>query len=71
MTRVELASVLQRAGIAASDLRLGYLIGSAELEGLICSGARRNPLFQHTIVINGQIAGTWKRVLKNDADVQR
>lgn len=28
---------------------------------------RHNPLFQHTIVINGQIAGTWKRTLKKDA----
>jgi hypothetical protein len=26
--------------------------------------ARSNPLFMHTIVINGQIAGTWKRTLK-------
>jgi hypothetical protein len=30
---------------------------------------RHNPLFQHTIVINGQIAGTWKRTLKKDAVV--
>lgn len=28
---------------------------------------RHNPLFQHTIVINGHIAGTWKRTLKKDA----
>jgi hypothetical protein len=28
--------------------------------------ARQNPLFQHGIVINGQIAGTWKRTLKKD-----
>ena len=30
---------------------------------------RRNPLFQHTLVIDGQIAGTWKRTLKKDAAI--
>ncbi len=29
--------------------------------------SRNNPLFQHTILINGRIAGTWKRELKKDA----
>ena len=29
--------------------------------------ARSNPLFQHTLVINGQVGGTWKRTFKKDA----
>ncbi len=28
---------------------------------------RSNPLFQHAIVIGGQIAGTWKRTLGKNA----
>jgi hypothetical protein len=41
LTRSELALVLQRAGIPANSLRLGYLTMHAELDAVICSGARR------------------------------
>ena len=47
LTRMELASELRRAGIIASDLRLVYLIGGAELDGIICSGARRGKQFTY------------------------
>src|SRR5512145_2993430 len=40
LTRTELASNLDKAGIPAKGFRLGYLMMYAELEGLICSGAR-------------------------------
>ncbi len=49
-TRAELASALRRAGIASSDLRLVYLIASAELEGIICSGARRGKQFTYALL---------------------
>jgi hypothetical protein len=41
MTRAELGRLLTDGGIPASGLRLGYLIGHAELEGVLCSGPRR------------------------------
>ena len=51
LTRAELASVFQRAGIDASDLlRLTYLILNAELDGVICSGARRGKQFTYALL---------------------
>jgi Winged helix DNA-binding domain len=41
LTRPEIGRVLTDAGIPATSLRLGYFLGHAELEGLICSGPRR------------------------------
>ncbi|MEA2432595.1 MAG: hypothetical protein QOG54_52 [Actinomycetota bacterium] len=41
LTRKEIQAVFEGAGIDASGLRLGYLLGYAELEAVICSGARR------------------------------
>ena len=52
LLRSELAAALQRAGIAgAADdrLRLAYILMWAELEGIICSGARRGK--QHTYAL--------------------
>jgi uncharacterized protein YjbI with pentapeptide repeats len=50
LTRAELASVLRRAGIAAGELRLGYLLMHAELEGIVCSGARREKQFTYALL---------------------
>ncbi len=42
LTRLELVAVLQRAGIAVGDgQRYGTIIIHAELDGIICSGAKR------------------------------
>ena len=41
LTRVELGQALERAGIEASGLRLGYVLMRAELDGVIVSGALR------------------------------
>ena len=52
LTRLELASVLQQAGITTvtdDRLRLAYIMMQAELEGLICSGALRGK--QHTYAL--------------------
>jgi len=45
---------------------IGYTDRSAIFDAAYAQGldARHNPLFQHTIVIDGQIMGTWKRKLK-------
>ena len=40
MTREELRRALTDAGVPGTDLRLGYMLIDAELEGLICSGPR-------------------------------
>jgi Winged helix DNA-binding domain len=50
LTRPELAAVLEQVGIAASDLRLSYLMMQAELDGLICSGARRGKQFTYALL---------------------
>lgn len=51
LTRVELASELQQAGIdTAGELRMGYILMRAELEGIICSGARRGKQFTYALL---------------------
>ena len=50
LTRTELASALNRAGVPASGVRLGYLMIYAELEGLICSGGRRGKQFTYALL---------------------
>jgi hypothetical protein len=41
LTREELAGVLGSVGISTAGQRLAYLLGWAEIHGVICSGARR------------------------------
>lgn len=50
LTRAELASALQKVGINAEGLRLGYFMMSAELDGIICSGARRGKQFTYALL---------------------
>jgi hypothetical protein len=50
LTRAELAGVLKKAGISGVELRFTYLLMHAELEGLICSGARRGKQFTHALL---------------------
>lgn len=51
LTRIELASVLQQSGIAADDLRrVTYLIMRAELDGVMCSGARQGKQFTYALL---------------------
>ena len=50
LTRAELATVLKRAGIDASGLRLAYLIMRAELDAVICSGALRGKQFTYALL---------------------
>jgi hypothetical protein len=39
LTRTELAAELERAGIEASGLQLGYILMRAEIDAVLCSGA--------------------------------
>ncbi|HLG65632.1 MAG TPA: winged helix DNA-binding domain-containing protein [Ktedonosporobacter sp.] len=51
LTRDELASTLEQAGIAAaSGLRLIHIMMRAELDGVICSGARRGKQFTYALL---------------------
>ena len=51
LTRNELRVALQRAGIATDDrLRLTYIMVFAELEGVVCSGARRGRQFTYALL---------------------
>ncbi len=51
LTRAELVSVLQRAGIATDDLlRFTYIMIRAELDGIVCSGARRGKQFTYALL---------------------
>jgi hypothetical protein len=51
LTRAELATVLQQAGIATvNGQRTGQIIMRAELDGIICSGARRGKQFTYALL---------------------
>lgn len=50
LTRTELGSALEKVGIIAEGVRLGYFMMSAELDGLICSGARRGKQFTYALL---------------------
>jgi winged helix DNA-binding protein len=51
LTRPELVSVLQQAGIATDDLqRFTYIMMRAELDGIVCSGARRGKQFTYALL---------------------
>ena len=50
LTRTELGAALEKAGIVAEGVRLGYFMMSAELDGVICSGARRGRQFTYALL---------------------
>ncbi len=51
LTRDELASALQQAGIATDgEQRVTYIIMRAELDSIICSGARRGKQFTYALL---------------------
>ena len=65
LTRKQLAAVLERAGIAADGLRLGYLVMVAELDGIICSGALDGK--QHTYALLEERAPQARRRSRDEA----
>jgi hypothetical protein len=50
LTREELKAALERKKIIADGFRLSYLMMQAELEGIICSGARRGKHFTYALL---------------------
>lgn len=50
MTRAELGSVLREAAIPTDELRLTLLMMNAELEGVLCSGARQGKQFTYALL---------------------
>ncbi|HEY9152176.1 MAG TPA: winged helix DNA-binding domain-containing protein [Anaerolineales bacterium] len=50
LTRDELGLALKKGSIPAIDLRLTYIVMRAELDGVICSGARRGKQFTYALL---------------------
>src|SRR5581483_11815980 len=50
LTRSEITAALQRAGISTDGSRLTYLLGQAEIDGVICSGGRRGKQFTYALL---------------------
>lgn len=50
LKREEIASALQAAGIQAKGVRLAYIVMSAELDALLCSGPRRGKQFTYALL---------------------
>jgi hypothetical protein len=50
LTRTELATVLNKKGIATNDLRLNFILLRASLDKLICFGERHGKQFTHTLL---------------------
>ena len=50
LTRTELGSAFERAGISATGQRLAYIVMSAELDGILCSGPRRGKQFTYALL---------------------
>ncbi|MGB4774286.1 MAG: winged helix DNA-binding domain-containing protein [Daejeonella sp.] len=50
LTRMVLNSVLEKENIFADGLRLGYILMYAELEGIICSGAKQGNQFTYALL---------------------
>jgi DNA glycosylase AlkZ-like len=50
LTRSELDTVLQKAGIPTLNLGLSYTLMQAELDGVICSGPRRGKQFTYMLL---------------------
>jgi hypothetical protein len=66
LTRAELGAVLIQQGIDATDgMRLGYILHYAELEGIVCSGARRGK--QHTYALIAERAPHAKQLSREEA----
>lgn len=50
LTRLELGSALEEAGIPAPGLRLAYFVMRAELDAVVCSGPRRGKQFTYMLL---------------------
>jgi Winged helix DNA-binding domain len=65
LTRKEIGTELERAGIAADGVRLGYILIRAELDAVVCSGPRRGK--QHTYALLDERAPNARSLDPDDA----
>jgi hypothetical protein len=65
LTRQELAAALNRARIDTSEMRLVRLVMQAEVDGVICSGARRGKQFTYALL--DACAPSVPRIERDDA----
>ena len=65
LTRAELGTALEKAGIHATGVRLGFIIGRAELDAVVCSGALRGK--QHTWALLEERVPPAKRLDRDEA----
>lgn len=65
LTRKEIGEWLGRNGVEAKGMRLAYILMWAELEGLVCSGARRGK--QHTYALLEERAPDADHLAPDDA----
>lgn len=65
LTRKEVGAVLDRVGIKASSMRLGYITHYAELERIVCSGPRRGK--QQTYALIDERAPQAKSLPRDEA----
>jgi hypothetical protein len=68
LTRTEIAACLQQAGVVAQAGRLGHILMRAELEGLLCSGARKGK--QHTYALLDERVPPARRMSPDEALVE-
>lgn len=64
-TREELGQALLAAGIVANGVRLAYILQFAELEAVVCSGARRGKQFTYALL--DERAGAAKPLPRDEA----
>jgi ribosomal protein S18 acetylase RimI-like enzyme len=66
LTRAELGAALAAAGIRADDaMRVAFMVGQAELDGVVCSGPRRGK--QHTYALLAERAPNARRLGHDEA----
>jgi hypothetical protein len=65
LTRAELGTHLERAGLPGKSTRLAHIVMHAELEGLVCSGRRRGT--QLTYALLGERAPNALRLSREEA----
>jgi len=57
LTRSEIESALQERGIKTTNLRMTHFMMHAELDGIVCSGARRGKQFTYAL-LDARVPGT-------------
>jgi hypothetical protein len=65
LTRPELGQILLKSGVPVDGLRLGHLMARAELDEIICSGAKRGK--QHTYALLEERAPQAKTLAREEA----